>query len=274
MGPTMTEILALLMAGVLMTASGAVDAIEDAMPYMTQQETEDQCLPETSDVTVPLDTPVPDTISMAYEETATDAETIDGTDIAKMAVECACTASPTSRIKVSSPHDRLVNELTETYVRYHDQEWDRLYGNGRRTYYASCSPAVLVAIRASGADPFMDSLASGNQGAYFRAHPDLWEEIELPSDAIISEVCQPGDIINRPGHTMLYVGNELVRTKFPESDGNMYEASETARLYPGITCGGNGRIGNWWVFRIRPRHVTVMDDGTVVDEALGRLDDR
>lgn len=196
---------------------------------------------------------------------------IDGYDIARTAVECACTASPDGRIKVSSPHDRLVNDLTLTYVTKHDEEWDKLYNSGFRSYYASCSPAVLVAIRASGGDPNMDSLASGNQGAYFRAHPDLWEEMHFPSDAVIDEVCQPGDVINRPGHTMLYVGNDLVRERFPESDGNMYEASETARLYPGITTSGNGRVGSWWVFRLHPRRQIVMDDGTIIDEVLGTI---
>lgn len=210
----------------------------------------------------------PEVPAMGYESCD---DIVDGYDIARTAVECACTASPDGRIKVSSPHDRLVNDLTLTYVTKHDEEWDKLYNSGFRSYYASCSPAVLVAIRASGGDPNMDSLASGNQGAYFRAHPDLWEEMHFPSDAVIDEVCQPGDVINRPGHTMLYVGNDLVRERFPESDGNMYEAAETARLYPGITTGGNGRVGSWWVFRLRPRRQIVMDDGTIIDEVLGTI---
>ena len=244
------------------------------IPYVRQSEVETEIRAgeplSTSDSLAPFDDVSRSDLDFEpYSVDANGDETIDGMDIAIMATRCACTASPDERIRVSTPHDRLVSEATETYVRYHDQEWDRMYSPGYRSYYASCAPAVLVVIRASGADPLMDCLPARNQAAYFRAHADIWEEIDLPDDAIIDDVCQPGDIVNSSTHTMLYVGNELVRTRFPGSDGNMYEASEGARAYPGFTCRGNSRIRGWHVFRVRPRHVSVMDDGTVVDEAFG-----
>ena len=62
----------------------------------------------------------------------------------------------------------------------------------------------------------------------------------LINDDNVDEICQPGDVLiisqGNSGHTIIYVGNELVRKKFPNSDGNMFQAAYNGHYakYPSI----------------------------------------
>lgn len=54
----------------------------------------------------------------------------------------------------------------------------------------------------------------------------------------LADMCQPGDVLCNSGHTALYVGNEVVRRRYPDSDCDVYEASYSTDTYPHLTHHG------------------------------------
>lgn len=93
--------------------------------------------------------------------------------------------------------------------------------------YGSCNQAacgVIAAVADMDMLPF--EAASGgpsNMQSYLRGHPDLYERVYPDTD----EDLHPGDIFvttDKFTHTAIYVGNALVREKFPDSSGNLYQA--------------------------------------------------
>jgi hypothetical protein len=121
------------------------------------------------------------------------------------------------------------------------------------------------------------SAASGWPARMFiwmREHPDMWEEVEVAS---IDEL-QPGDVlINSPrkdtlaadapyldwfpddsgmSHVALYIGNDMVRTRFPDSTTAIAEASYHSQMYPKLTNASEAYLAGMKnrVFRVKKRN--------------------
>lgn len=97
--------------------------------------------------------------------------------------------------------------------------------------YMSCDRTVATALRWSGTD---EEIPAGNCPAlisYFSSS-DKWEKVGLSHDLEEKDL-KPGDIIIRSSHVIMYVGNELVKQKYPDSNGNMVSGSLGKRS-PGV----------------------------------------
>ena len=97
--------------------------------------------------------------------------------------------------------------------------------------YMSCDRTVATALRWSGTD---EEIPAGDCPAlisYFSSS-DKWEKVGLSHDLEEKDL-KPGDIIIRSSHVIMYVGNELVKQKYPNSNGNMVSGSLEERS-PGV----------------------------------------
>lgn len=97
--------------------------------------------------------------------------------------------------------------------------------------YMSCDRTVATALRWSGVD---EEIPAGDCPAlisYFSSS-DKWEKVGLSHDLEEKDL-KPGDIIIRSSHVIMYVGNELVKQKYPNSNGNMVSGSLGERS-PGV----------------------------------------
>ena len=97
--------------------------------------------------------------------------------------------------------------------------------------YMSCDRTVATALRWSGTD---EEIPAGDCPAlisYFSSS-DKWEKVGLSHDLEEKDL-KPGDIIIRSSHVIMYVGNELVKQKYPDSNGNMVSGSLGERS-PGV----------------------------------------
>lgn len=93
--------------------------------------------------------------------------------------------------------------------------------------YGSCAQAVAGIVRAT-VDPDFETSNPEGQIEYLRNNKEKWELVYTtkPGEKF-ANVCQPGDVlVTETGwtHSMIYLGNELVRTKFPNSDGIIFQA--------------------------------------------------
>lgn len=93
--------------------------------------------------------------------------------------------------------------------------------------YGSCAQAAGGIIRAV-ADPDFDTSNPEGQIQYLQSNPEKWELVhEIKVGEKFADVCLPGDLLITDKvwtHTAIYVGNELVRQKFPQSKGNVFQA--------------------------------------------------
>lgn len=173
-------------------------------------------------------------------------------DIAKLAVALAATASPDSQLHAPGSAGSRLNDsrlsdffevMDETIHKYpcHDPNNPNSHGCGYNNYaYASCVQAAAGVIRAT-ADPDIDSSAPYGFDKYLTENTEKWTLVEElnPSD-ILDEHCQPGDVLvsatceKCAGHAAIYVGNKLARVKFPETNGNVFEANYSSAGYPYI----------------------------------------
>lgn len=117
------------------------------------------------------------------------------------------------------------NDGTELYRRVHDAIW------GAGDIYQSCDRGVATAIQWSGADIEYPAGDTGAQLAYLMSSPK-WEEVGTSGSVTMDELL-PGDVFCLDGHTFLYTGNEIVRQKYPESNGDSVSASYCERS-PGV----------------------------------------
>lgn len=105
------------------------------------------------------------------------------------------------------------NNGTELYQAVHD---DVFTGD---TTYASCDRCVGTAVRWSGAD---DNYPAGNVENQLNhcISSSKWTEVTNWNGDRAN--LQPGDIIfegaNSRGHTLMYVGNEMIKAKYPNAD--------------------------------------------------------
>lgn len=91
-------------------------------------------------------------------------------------------------------------------------------------WYMCCDRTVATAIRWSGTDEEFPVGNCPNIMSYC-ASSDKWEKVGLSHDLEEKDL-KPGDIIIHSQHVIMYVGNKLVREKYPNSDGNIVSGSQ------------------------------------------------
>lgn len=103
-----------------------------------------------------------------------------------------------------------------TYKKVHEA----VYPND--VYFASCDRSAGSAIRWSGADIDFPAGATGNQWNYLN-NSDKWQYVGEYGSCEL----QPGDVLitHGNGHIKIYVGNEAVKKRFPDSNADMYAGS-------------------------------------------------
>lgn len=131
--------------------------------------------------------------------------TAKGTDIARAAVDLATSAQPDP--EYTDPMDAH----GEYYRQIHDQV---LPGEGIKP----CSVVVSVAVHYSGADPDFPRNTSSVIHAYCKDSPK-WQLVGHGPD---KSQMEPGDIFTSDYHTYMYIGNDIVRERFPESGADVY----------------------------------------------------
>lgn len=184
----------------------------------------------------------------------------DNSDLARAAVSYAYETTDEGR----------GNNGTELYRYVHDAVYPS------DTYYQSCDRGVATAVRWSGYD---DNFPSGNtdvQDAYLSSSPN-WEFIGEFTGNI--DVLQPGDILittsarrgGTNGHIVLYVSNEIVKEKFPNSNASFVSASFGERS-PGCETWATGKFVNegYYIYRnvqkSNPSNYTNVADGVSLND--------
>ena len=122
-------------------------------------------------------------------------------------------------------------------------------GTGSNTALASCVQAVAHLARAT-VDPDMRMRTPQDIRTYLENSP-RWQYVgEVPAGTPLDSAgLQPGDILDaRDQHTAMYVGNELVRQRFPNSNANTYQARYHGRHYPHLEYDETAEY-TWSVFR-------------------------
>ena len=143
--------------------------------------------------------------------------------IAKLAVALSPTAAPSAHLK--EPNANPWNKINDSRLNNFYEVMDLTIGQyGDNNAYASCAQAAGGVIRAT-ADP---DFSVGNpelQLEYLSANTEKWKLIGVvnPGESF-DEKCEVGDLLVCNSHTMIYVGNELAREKFPNTNGNMFQA--------------------------------------------------
>ncbi len=93
--------------------------------------------------------------------------------------------------------------------------------------YGSCAQAAAGIIRAI-ADPDFETSHPHGQIVYMSNNTEKWDLVyQMKPGEKYDEVCEPGDLlITDQGwtHSMIYVGNDIVREKFSNSNGNIFQA--------------------------------------------------
>ena len=128
-----------------------------------------------------------------------------GIDIARAAVDLATSAQPDP--EYTNPDDPHASH----YVDIHDRF---LAGED----YKACSVVTSTAIHWSGADPDFPRNTSSIVHKYCADSPK-WKFVGHGPDK--SEM-RPGDVFTSDYHTYMYVGNEVVKERFPFSDADVY----------------------------------------------------
>ncbi len=184
----------------------------------------------------------------------------DGKAIAELAVRVVPNAEPDPRIihhaNLHMGVDRAtITPIMHNYIKIMDAtttkqmvgDWN---GNPKKHYfnnpnaatahidfgynnntYCSCTQATGAIIRAT-VDPDFDM--SGDPTTYFKNHPEKWEMVGyIRAGEKFDDVCQPGDVLSVQRapittHVMLYVGHELVKQRFPNSNANIYQGGYNA----------------------------------------------
>lgn len=178
--------------------------------------------------------------------------------IASAAVTLAATARPDNYIEFTewgenSPDFETAKGKLDTYKRIHIK---LLPGDD---LFASCDRAACCAIRWSGADTEFPVGATSTQYNYLCKTTDKWQFIgKLSSD---KDKLVPGDVLitEGAGHIQIYVGNEEVRKRFPESNADTYCASY-CEFYPmlfNLESSRNSDDQEYAIFR----NTTVTDEG-------------
>lgn len=156
-----------------------------------------------------------------------------GVELARLAVKASATASPECRLQAPN-HDvwQKLDDSRLSTLYYLNDHTLRVWGGN--TALASCTQAAAAVVGAV-LDPDIAAQGGGSQGpqqfmAWCESHPDVYRKVAARG---MSDL-EPGDVLCTSGHTAIYVGNAIAREKYPNTDGNLYEAAYGPALYPGI----------------------------------------
>ena len=162
-----------------------------------------------------------------------------GEKIARLAVELAGTASPEPFIK--SPNGAnycAFNKSNDPRLAKYNQVHDSRVSCNHA--YASCTQAAATIIDTA-ADPEINWMSPKSQ-FYYLQHSPKWQEVEKPDGISWKEILQPGDVGEAiwneakadDGHSWIYVGNEIARERFPNTDGFIYDGGYSSCKNPHI----------------------------------------
>ena len=165
-----------------------------------------------------------------------------GDEIAWLAVRLAGTASPEARIHCpgetgGSPwvRMRVDDDRLAAYFRVMDSTLGTWHGNNA---YASCAQAVCgvlaCTVETDIAPWSSEGGATDNEQSmreWMLARPALYRHL---GPASLVGGLLPGDVLYMEGHVAIYVGEDMARRRWPETDGNVFEAAFSAGLYPGV----------------------------------------
>lgn len=107
--------------------------------------------------------------------------------------------------------------------------------------YTDCGRFVATVLRMSGADPNFPQVYTPTQKQYMLDHPEKYDHWESTPPGGM----KPGDILNGPHHTYLYVG--------PWGDGGGYDSAAGSLGDHVPTADGLYNVGpdGFWVFRVK-----------------------
>lgn len=150
-------------------------------------------------------TEAPEDASLAWQYEPPKKGHAQGVDIARAAVDLATSASP---------DPQYTNEMDEHGAHYREVHDRLLPGEDIKP----CSTVVSVAVHLADADPDFPPNTSAIIHSYCAKSPK-WR---LVGHSPAKEEMQPGDIFTSTYHTYMYIGNDVVRERFPDSDADVY----------------------------------------------------
>ncbi|WP_427887542.1 phage tail tip lysozyme [Kribbella sp. GL6] len=114
-------------------------------------------------------------------------------------------------------------------------------GPNGQTPYSDCGRFVATVLHMSGADPKFPNVSTSAQKDYMLAHPEIWDHWETTPPGGM----KPGDVLNGPGHTYLYVG--------PWGDGGGFDSAAASLGDHVPTADHLYNVGpsGFWVFRVK-----------------------
>ncbi len=170
-------------------------------------------------------------------------------NIAELAVQVAPVANPTEGFKEDAwlhyGADRSkVNTKMHDYIKIVDATiTDYLKDTSNPNYhigynnpaYCSSAGSVGAIIRAS-VDPDFETFNNCAQITYISNNPKKWIKVGvIKAGDSFDEYCKPGDILIAKetdasgqcidGHTIIYIGQELAKKRFPNTKGNIFQAT-------------------------------------------------
>lgn len=156
--------------------------------------------------------------------------------IAELAVALSPTAEPSGHL--SEPNANPWNKINDSRLNNFYEVMDLTIGKyGDNNAYGSCAQAAGGVIRAT-ADPDFNVANPEGQMRYLKNNPKKWKYVGIvKAGERFDEKCKPGDLLVCESHTMIYVGNEMARKKFPNTRGNMFQAGyveNSHAKYPSI----------------------------------------
>lgn len=159
--------------------------------------------------------------------------------IAKLAVRVASTVQNPHRVGSANVWDASLapaGKPAQEYIKICDtytKAYHTTSGDSDNPAYASCTQAVGHIVRAV-VDPNFETNSTEQAYEYLR-NSGIWDYVGTfgpgckPTFGLL-----PGDVLTNDSHTIMWVGNDLVRQKYPDSTANIFEADVGTGLWPNL----------------------------------------
>ena len=148
-------------------------------------------------------------------------------------------------------YESFARIMDETIGKYHSHDPNNPNSTGdgyNNNAYGSCAQAAGGIIRAT-VDPDFATGCPCAELRYLLNNPEKWQQVgQVNPGEKRSSKCQPGDLLvgadspnsscsSCSGHIMIYVGNELAKKKFPNTDADVFEAGYNGEFsrYPRLS---------------------------------------